>query len=198
MRVAVVNAPPGFARALGKTSKAPLDLALLFVLNKKELAKQWQDALMSLKPDGSLWVASPKKSSGIETDLGMGEWDVTKGSGWNPVAAIAVDEKWSATRFKHAPGLEKVREQRQNENIEDADGTVCVDRRNRIVSPPKDLQKLLAKTAQARATFDALSFTNRKEYVVWILDAKKPETRTARLTKTVEMLSEGKKNPSRK
>ena len=156
MRVAVVNAPAGFARAPGKTSQSPLDLVLLFALNKKELTKHWQDALMLLQPDGSLWVAYPKKGSGVETDLGMGEWDVTRGSGWNPVAAIAIDDTWSATRFKHAPGLEKVREQRQNENIEDADGTVCVDRKNRVVSAPKDLQKLLAKTAKARATFDAL------------------------------------------
>lgn len=198
MRFAVVNAPAGVARTRGKASTPPLDLVLLFALNKKELAKQWQEALMSLKPDGSLWVAYPKKGSGIDTDLGMGEWDVTRGSGWNPVAAIAIDDTWSATRFKHAPGLEKVREQRQNENIEDADGTVCVDRKNRVVSAPKDLQKLLAKTAKARATFDALSFTNRKEYVVWILDAKKPETRAARLTKSVEMLTKGKRNPSDK
>ena len=196
MRFAVVNAPPGLLKTLGKPSKAPLDLALLFVVNRKELTKQWQDALMWVKQDGALWVAYPKKGSGIETDLGMGEWDVTKGSGWNPVAMIAIDDTWSATRFKHAPGLEKARAQRQDENIEDADGTICVDRKNRIVTPPADLKTLLAKNAKAVATFDALSFTNRKEYVVWILDAKKPETRAARLAKTVEMLSKGKKNPS--
>ena len=101
-------------------------------------------------------------------------------------------------RFKYAPGLETVRHKRQDEDIKDADGTVCVDRVKRIVTAPKDLQKLLAKNAKARAAFDALSFTNRKEYVVWTLDAKKPETRSARLTKTVEMLSKGRKNPSDK
>ena len=198
MRVAVVNAPAGFARTLGKTSKAPLDLVLLFALNRKELTKHWQDALMSVNRDGSLWVAYPKKGSGIKTDLGMGEWDVTRGSGWNPVAAIAIDDTWSAARFKYAPGLEEARHARQSETINDADGTVCVDRKNRVVTAPKDLQRLLAKTAKARATFDALSFTNRKEYVVWIIEAKKPETRASRLTKTVEMLSKGKKNPSEK
>ncbi len=45
------------------------------------------------------------------------------------------------------------------------------------------------RNAKARGAFDALAFTHRKEYVVWILDAKKPETRAARLVKTVEMLS---------
>jgi uncharacterized protein YdeI (YjbR/CyaY-like superfamily) len=101
-------------------------------------------------------------------------------------------------RFKYAPGLEAARHARQSESIKDADGCVCVDRAKRIVTPPKDLQKVLAKNAKARAAFEPLAFTHRKEYVVWILDAKKPETRAARLAKTVEMLSKGKKNPSDK
>ena len=204
MRVAVANAPAGFS--LGKPSgvtiekslKRDLDLVLLFAATQKDLKAQWPKALGAVKRDGALWVAYPKKSSGIATDLGMGEWDATKGSDWNPVAMIGVDDTWSAVRFKYAPGLEKARHARQTETINDADGTVVVDREERIVTPPKDLQKLLAKNAIARGVFDSLSFTHRKEYVVWIVEAKKPETREARLTKTVEMLSRGKKNPSDK
>jgi len=101
-------------------------------------------------------------------------------------------------RFKYAPGLEEARRARQTETINDADGTVVVDREKRIVTAPKDLQKLLAKNAKARAAFDALSFSHRKEYVVWVVEAKKPETRAARVTKTVEMLARGRKNPSDK
>jgi hypothetical protein len=202
MRVAVANAPAGFS--LGtlpgvtyeKTLKRDLDLLMVFATSQKELKAQWPKALGSVKQDGALWVSYPKKSSGIETDLGMGEWEATRGSDWNPVSMIGIDDTWSSVRFKHSPGLEKARHKRQDENIEDTDGTVCVDRTNRIVTAPKDLQKLLARGAKARAAFDALSFTNRKEYVVWILDAKRPETRAARLTKTVEMLSRGRKNPS--
>ena len=121
-----------------------------------------------------------------------------EGSDWNPVVMIGVDDAWSAVRFKYAPGLEERRHARQTETINDADGTVCVDREKRIVTPPKDLQKLLAKNAKARAFLDGLSFTNRKEYVVWIVEAKKPETRAARLEQTVAMLATGKKNPSDK
>src|SRR5204863_7003953 len=143
----------------------------------------------SAKRDGgAVWVAYPKKNSGIETDLGMGEWAATKGSDWNPVAMIGVDESWSATRFKYAPGLEAARHARQTETINDADGMVCVDREKRVVTPPKDLQTLLAKNAKARAFLEGLSFTNRKEYVVWIIGAKQFETRAARLAKTVAML----------
>jgi hypothetical protein len=205
MRVAVANAPAGFSLgrlpagvAAGKSLTRDLDLVLLFALNQKELKSHWPNALAAVKRDGALWVSYPKKSSGVESDLSMGEWEATKGSDWHPVSMIGIDGAWSATRFKYAPGLEAARHKRQDENIEDADGTVCVDRKNRITTAPKDLQKLFAKNAKARAAFDALSFTNRKEYVVWILDAKKPETRAARLAKSVEMLSKGGKNPSDK
>jgi hypothetical protein len=205
MRVALANAPKGFS--LGalpsgvkqeKSLTRDLDTVFLFATTQKELRRLWPQALASIKQDGAVWVAYPKKSSGIDTDLGMGEWEATKGGDWNPVAMIGVDDTWSSVRFKYAPGLEEKRHARQEEAITDADGVVCVDRAKRVVTPPKDLQKLLAKNAKARAAFDGLSFTHRKEYVVWILEAKKAETRDARLTKTVEMLGRGKKNPSDK
>jgi uncharacterized protein YdeI (YjbR/CyaY-like superfamily) len=46
--------------------------------------------------------------------------------------------------------------------------------------------------------FEELSFTNKKEYVLWINDAKKEETREKRLVETLEKLKAGKKNPSEK
>ena len=49
------------------------------------------------------------------------------------------------------------------------------------------------RTRTARATFDGLSYTHRKEWVRWIEEAKKPETRATRLAKTVESLREGKR-----
>ena len=204
MRVAVVNAPSGVSlKSPGVTIetslKKGLDLALLFATTHKDLKAQFPKVIGAVKQDGAVWIAYPKKNSGIATDLlGMQEWDATKGTDWNPVAMIAVDDAWSATRYKYAPGLEKVRHERQSEQIKDTDGTVVVDREKRIVTPPKDLQKLLAKNAKAKAAFEPLSFTHRKEYIVWIVDAKKPETRAARLEKTIEMLSKGQKNPSDK
>ncbi len=204
MRVAVANAPAGFSLTspgvtIEKSLKRDLDLALLFATMQKELKAQWPKLLASVKQEGAVWVAYPKKTSGIASDLlGMGEWDATKGSDWNPVAMIAIDEAWSAVRYKYAPGLEKVRHERQEEPIKDTDGTVVVDRVKRTVTPPKDLQALLAKNAKARAAFEPLSFTHKREYVTWIVEAKKPETRAARLTKTLEMLAKGKKNPSEK
>jgi uncharacterized protein YdeI (YjbR/CyaY-like superfamily) len=63
----------------------------------------------------------------------------------------------------------------------------------REVQVPDDLAKLLAKNKAAKTFFDALSFTNRKEYVNWITGAKKEETRLARLTKALELLRAGKR-----
>jgi len=111
---------------------------------------------------------------------------------------IGLDDMWSSVRFKYAPGLDRAREARQDEIIRDADGTVCIDRRNRAITPPGDLQKLLSRNTKARTQFDTLSFTNQREYVGWIIEAKRPETRAARLSKTVDLLSKGKKNPTDK
>jgi hypothetical protein len=63
----------------------------------------------------------------------------------------------------------------------------------REVAVPGDLAAALAQDDAARASFDQLSFTHRKEWVRWIEEAKKPETRATRLAKTVESLRAGKR-----
>ena len=63
----------------------------------------------------------------------------------------------------------------------------------REVAVPADLAEALARDDTARANFDGLSFTHRKEWVRWIEEAKKPETRTTRLARTVESLRAGKR-----
>ncbi|HEY0742887.1 MAG TPA: YdeI/OmpD-associated family protein [Chryseosolibacter sp.] len=66
----------------------------------------------------------------------------------------------------------------------------------RIVDVPDDLKEALRKSKKAQEFFDSLSFTNRKEYAVWISSAKKIETRKKRLDETIKKLLAGKKNPS--
>src|SRR5205814_3256181 len=109
-------------------------------------------------------------------------WSVFKGSPWQPVMRVSIDDTWTGTRFKLAPNLEKERSERPSEEVRDADGTLVVDRVNRVVYLPKDLAAVLSKHPEAKAFFDQLSFTNKKEYVLWIVEAKKAETRTSRLT----------------
>ena len=58
--------------------------------------------------------------------------------------------------------------------------------------PPADLRAALAGNARARATFAALPPSGRREYVEWLLDAKRAETRARRLQQTVAWLAAGK------
>lgn len=69
------------------------------------------------------------------------------------------------------------------------------DTEERIVDIPDDLMHLLAKEKYLLDYFKSLSYTHRKEYVQWITEAKKIETRRSRLEKTVEMLRKSKKTP---
>jgi hypothetical protein len=61
----------------------------------------------------------------------------------------------------------------------------------REVAVPADLAAALGQNAKAQTFFDQLAFTHRKEWVRWIGEAKKAETRAARITKTVSALHAG-------
>jgi len=65
----------------------------------------------------------------------------------------------------------------------------------RVVQVPDDLRALLKDNRPAAQVFDRLSYTHKKEYVEWIISAKKPQTRLKRLNKTIEMLDKKIKNP---
>jgi uncharacterized protein YdeI (YjbR/CyaY-like superfamily) len=57
---------------------------------------------------------------------------------------------------------------------------------------PPDLQAALASNAKARQTFEGFPPSHRREYLEWITEAKRPETRARRLERTVEWLAQGK------
>jgi hypothetical protein len=63
-----------------------------------------------------------------------------------------------------------------------------LDTEPREVEVPTDLAAALKKDAVAKAAWEKLSFTHRKEHAQALEDAKKPETRARRLEKTLEML----------
>ena len=73
------------------------------------------------------------------------------------------------------------------------DVEIALDSGPREVTVPDDLAAALAHDDTARATYDGLSYTHRKEWVRWIEEAKKAETRATRLAKTVESLRAGKR-----
>ena len=108
-RYALYNAPGGFekqlkglpqdAERLG-SPRSNVNLILLFARNKSVLDKQLARCKKLLTPAGMLWIAWPKKSSGVTTDL---DFNVVQKAGLklglvdNKVAAV--DDTWSGLRF---------------------------------------------------------------------------------------------------
>jgi uncharacterized protein YdeI (YjbR/CyaY-like superfamily) len=66
-----------------------------------------------------------------------------------------------------------------------------LDTKPREVDVPEALATALAKDANARAAYEKLSYTHRKEYARWIAEAKRDETRERRVAKAIEQLRAG-------
>lgn len=65
----------------------------------------------------------------------------------------------------------------------------------RTVAVPPELEAVLAREPEAKAVFDGLSYTHRREYVEWVSGARREETRRTRLERTVAMLRDGVRHP---
>jgi hypothetical protein len=76
---------------------------------------------------------------------------------------------------------------------DEVDVDIEADTAAREVEVPADLTEALARDDAARAAFDGLSYTHRKEWVRWVEEAKKADSRATRLAKTVEALRAGKR-----
>jgi Bacteriocin-protection, YdeI or OmpD-Associated/Domain of unknown function (DUF1905) len=71
------------------------------------------------------------------------------------------------------------------------DVVIAVDTAPREIAVPPDLAEALAEEPAAAGTFDRLSFSHRREYVQWITEAKRPETRARRVADALERLRAG-------
>ena len=71
--------------------------------------------------------------------------------------------------------------------------TVEPDTEPRVIEIPAELKKAFRIEKEAKTFFDKLSYTHQREYVMWINEAKREETRQNRIVKAIEMLKEGKK-----
>jgi len=61
----------------------------------------------------------------------------------------------------------------------------------RLVEVPEDLRQALDAEPDAGRFFDGLSYTHQREYVKWVTEAKRPETRQNRILKAMNMLRQG-------
>ena len=107
--IAILNAPSGYDRTLGRLPKqvtrkarvaGPLDFIQLFTSRKRELERRFSALKPALAPAGQLWISWPKRSSGVPTDLTE---DVIRviglAHGLVDVKVAAVDDVWSGLKF---------------------------------------------------------------------------------------------------
>ena len=114
-----------------------------------------------------------------------------------PVVAIVNGYTWRTTVVRMGGefllGLSKeVRQGAGAEAGDEVDVPVELDTAPREVEVPEALAAALAADPEAKASFDRMAFTHRKEYARWIADAKQEETRQRRLGQALEMIRAGK------
>jgi uncharacterized protein YdeI (YjbR/CyaY-like superfamily) len=90
--------------------------------------------------------------------------------------------------------LKGIREQVGKTFGDEVKVVVEADTEPRRVEIPEDLMKEFKKNKDAKALFDKLAYTHQREYVRWIEEAKREETRANRIVKTIEMLKKGKRS----
>ncbi|HLY71028.1 MAG TPA: YdeI/OmpD-associated family protein [Puia sp.] len=196
-----INAPSDFKRNIGllpsmvKISDNAKNYNQIhwFVLNKKQMDKELTGVLELLKENVLCWIYYPKGTSKMQTDL-------TRDKGWEEllkheelqwVGLISFDETWSTFACRLKKETDKIKAPKTSERpIFD-----YINTEKKTVRLPKELTEILRKNKKANEFFQTLSFTNKKEYVEWIITAKREETKNERLSGSVERLNKGWKNP---
>ena len=199
-----LNAPPDFKKGLlglpagVKIANSGKDYNQLhwFVKSKAQLEKEMTKVMKLVKPEVTVWVYYPKGTSKIQTDL-------TRDKGWNCLLAegdkltwislISFDDTWSVFGFRAKTEADKKKEERPKEEREIFK---WINPQTKEVTLPDDLSAALKKNKKETDAFNTLSFTNKKEYLEWIVTAKREETRIERIKGTIERLGKGWKNPA--
>ncbi len=177
-----------------------VEFALVFAINQNQLNNVLKEVFPALNAASKLWVAYPKQTSKIVSDLNRDcSWAYLTQSAYEGSDVIEIDNVWVAMRFKKNEVLAA-----QLKAIADAKPPVAptvvptVDFAKNLIVPPAELEKVFAKHKKAKEFFTSLSVTNQKEYVSWIEDAKRKDTKERRLDAVLEKLNAGKKSPSEK
>lgn len=105
---AVLHAPAGFDAVLGDVGDAvrqqhllpPVDVVITFHTKRADLLREWPRLTAAAEPDGAVWIAWPKKGSGVASEITE---DVLRAellpTGWVDNKVCAIDDTWSALRF---------------------------------------------------------------------------------------------------
>ncbi len=102
-RFALINIPkdvPDELKPFAKGARGELDIALLFLKSQAELKRDWAAVSARIVPDGTLWMAWPKKASGVSTDLTE---NIIRGfalrTEFVDVKVCAIDDTWSGLKL---------------------------------------------------------------------------------------------------
>jgi hypothetical protein len=107
--IGVMNAPEGYAAKLEPlpdgatvtTANGTYDAVHLFVYSKADADKWIPQAIEAVKPGGMLWIAYPKKSGSIKTDITRDVgWEALKAADWHGVTQLSMDATWSFLRMR--------------------------------------------------------------------------------------------------
>jgi hypothetical protein len=202
--IVALNAPAEYKTSLGKlpqgvkiktSVKGKHDHIHLFIKNTKELEKYLVKTVAALNPEGLLWIFYPKAGSGIPTDLTRDKgWDALHKVNMQWLSLISFNDNWTGFLMKNAPPkTENKTSEAYHDNV-----AKYTDAKTKTVIVPEDLKRAFSKNKKALAFYESLSYTNRKEYVIWIVSAKREETRKDRVEKAIGKLNSGKLNPAAK
>ncbi|MDI3319049.1 YdeI/OmpD-associated family protein [Pinibacter soli] len=175
-----------------------IDFAVVFAINECQLNGILADVLPALNNEGKFWVAYPKSSSKIASNLNRAcSWQMLTDAGYENVDEVTLDHVWTAIRFhKNEQAVVVVEEEIFEEEEEgDDDVAVAAPTKKKAVATPPDFAKALRRSKVATAFFEKLSAAAQTEYVNWITAARKEETRLKRIEAAIDRLIEGKKTP---
>ncbi len=87
-----------------KTKK--IDFALIFAVNEKQLNNILFEVIPALHDDSKLWIAYPKKTSKIASDLNRDcTWENIREEGFESSEQVVIDHVWNALQFKKAESI---------------------------------------------------------------------------------------------
>jgi hypothetical protein len=108
-RLALIAAPTGFGETLGALppgveprtrARGPLDVIVFFTTTRAKLDERFDKLASALDPAGALWVAWPKRASGVPTDMTEDVVrDVALPRGLVDNKVCAIDDTWSGLRL---------------------------------------------------------------------------------------------------
>ena len=162
-----------------------IDFALVFAVSKRQLCDILKDITPILQPDPKLWIAYPKLTSKIASDLNRDcNWDMIDCLGFQSIGEIAIDNVWTAVRFKR-DAKTSVKENASRVNLSGLEISKS------SINVPEELKVISKRAKSSDVGFNGLSPTKKE----WNGGTKQPGSKLKSPAPILEKLSAPKKTP---